>query len=81
MTGTRALQDVMRERLAVVTERERIARDLHDVVIQRLFVVGMKLRGLTPRSSDESVAACVADALNVLDLTVRDIRSTIFAEE
>jgi GAF domain-containing protein len=68
-----------RERLAVVSERERIARDLHDVVIQRLFATGMKLRGLTSPSADESVAAGVEAALSDLDLTVKDIRSTIFA--
>ena len=44
-----------RERLAVITDRERIARDLHDVVIQRLFATGLRLRRDRARAADSDV--------------------------
>ncbi len=41
-----------REKLAVISDRERIARDLHDVVIQRLFATGLQLRGIAMRAGE-----------------------------
>ena len=68
-----------REELAVVSERDRIARDLHDIVIQRLFATGMRLQGLRQGASTEEVNERLAKAVDDLDLTIKDIRSTIFA--
>lgn len=68
------------ERLAVYEDRDRIARDLHDLVIQRLFATGMSLQG-TARMADLSDAASdrVDRAVDQLDETIREIRQTIFA--
>jgi signal transduction histidine kinase len=64
--------------MAVVFDRERIARDLHDVVIQRLFATGLHLQGLRGRVTSPEVASRIDQAVDELDLTIRDIRSTIF---
>lgn len=67
------------ERLAIYEERDRIARDLHDLVIQRLFATGMMLSGAA-RIPDvpEAVAVRVGRAIDDLDATIREIRHTIF---
>jgi len=62
--------------LAVISDRERIARDLHDVVIQRLFATGLQLQGVALRHPE--VAANLEAAVDALDQTVKDIRGTIF---
>ncbi len=67
-----------RAEMAVVSDRERIARDLHDVVIQRLFATGLHLQGLRARVASPDVATRIDQAVDELDLTIRDIRSTIF---
>src|SRR3546814_39117 len=67
-----------RQELMLVAERDRIARDLHDVVIQRIFATGLQLQGVRKRIHDEEVAAMLSTALTDLDTTIRDIRSTIF---
>lgn len=67
------------ERLVVFEDRDRIARDLHDLVIQRLFATGMLLEGVV-RSMEESPAvARIGTAIDQLDVTVKEIRQTIFA--
>ena len=68
------------ERLAVYEDRDRIARDLHDLVIQRLFATGMMLQGTT-RIEDVPAAAAerVSRAVDELDETIKEIRQTIFA--
>lgn len=68
------------ERLAVYEDRDRIARDLHDLVIQRLFATGMLLQG-APRIGDldPAVADRINRAIDELDKTIREIRQTIFA--
>lgn len=68
------------ERLAVFEDRDRIARDLHDLVIQRLFATGMLLQGATriedvPNTALERIERSVDE----LDETIREIRHTIFA--
>ena len=68
-----------REELAVISDRDRIARDLHDVVIQRLFATGLQLQG--DRAAVPSTATSrtgSTQAVDDLDLTIKDIRGTIF---
>jgi signal transduction histidine kinase len=65
--------------LALLEDRERIARDLHDTVIQRLFAVGMQLQGTAKLIDEPAIAARLSQAVDDLDVTVRDIRSTIFS--
>ena len=65
--------------LALLEDRERIARDLHDTVIQRLFAVGMQLQGTARLTDKPEVASRLNQAVDDLDRTVRDIRSTIFS--
>lgn len=65
--------------LAVVEDRERIARDLHDTVIQRLFAVGLGLQAVTYITVNPEVASRIQQAVDELDTTIRDIRGVIFA--
>ncbi|MBX6384564.1 MAG: GAF domain-containing sensor histidine kinase, partial [Microbispora sp.] len=67
------------ERLGLLEDRDRIARDLHDVVIQRLFAVAMTLTGAARREKDPEVAGRMRSAIDELDDTIRQIRTTIFA--
>ena len=67
--------------LTLVEDRERIAADLHDTVIQRLFATGLSLQGTTRRIDDAATAAKVQEAVDNLDETIRQIRSTIFGLE
>jgi signal transduction histidine kinase len=72
-----ARQQVAR-RLDVFEDRDRIARDLHDHVIQRVFAAGLSLQSVLPRIEDAEAASRVRSAVDQLDETVRDIRTTIF---
>jgi signal transduction histidine kinase len=67
-----------REELAVTSDRERIARDLHDTVIQRLFATGLQLQATAMVTDRPEVADRLEQAVGDLDLTIRDIRGTIF---
>lgn len=69
------------ERLLLIEERERIGRDLHDSVIQRLFATGLELQALAARRerSDGELAAILSNAVDGLDDTISQIRATIFA--
>jgi signal transduction histidine kinase len=71
------------QELALVEERERIARDLHDTVIQRLFATGLSLQGAAGlvRSDPEAAVRRVQDSVDDLDVTVKEIRSAIFGLE
>ena len=66
-------------RLAVFEDEERIARDLHDTVIQQLFAVGMNLQGAVRLAGDPLLVDRIQRAVGDLDATIRVIRSTIFA--
>ncbi|WP_282702837.1 GAF domain-containing protein [Streptomyces sp. CC219B] len=68
-----------RERLAVYEDRDRIARDLHDLVIQRLFATGMMLESAQRRSVVPEVQEGVGKAVDELDVTIQEIRTAIFA--
>ncbi|MFJ3702528.1 MULTISPECIES: GAF domain-containing protein [unclassified Streptomyces] len=68
-----------RERLAVYEDRDRIARDLHDLVIQRLFATGIMLEDAQRRSSVPAVQAGIGRAVDELDVTIQEIRTAIFA--
>ncbi|MFG2407094.1 GAF domain-containing sensor histidine kinase [Streptomyces brevispora] len=68
-----------RERLAVYEDRDRIARELHDLVIQRLFATGMMLESAQRRSDVPEVQTGVGRAVDELDVTIQEIRTAIFA--
>ena len=67
-----------RRLLDVLADRDRIAGDLHDHVIQRLFATGMSLQGTVRRIADPDVSRRVSRAVEQLDATVREIRTSIF---
>jgi signal transduction histidine kinase len=70
---------VDREQLAVYGDRDRIARDLHDLVIQRLFATGMGLEGALRSMQPPEAVQRVRRAVDDLDTTIKEIRTTIFA--
>jgi signal transduction histidine kinase len=65
------------DRLSIVAEDERIARDLHDTVIQELFALGMSLQALSS-SVTGAVGDRISTAVESLDDVIRQIRNTIF---
>jgi signal transduction histidine kinase len=67
------------EEFAVFEDRDRIARDLHDLVIQRLYATGMSLQGSLPMITSRDAADRVSRAIDGLDETIREIRTSIFA--
>lgn len=67
-----------RAMLALQSDRDRIARDLHDVVIQRLFATGMSLQAVQRLEPGPEVGRRVASAVQDLDDTIRQIRGAIF---
>ncbi|KLN34336.1 GAF domain-containing protein [Cellulosimicrobium cellulans] len=69
---TRAIQ----QQLAVMAERNRIARDLHDVIIQRLFALGLQVQAITQKSPD-TVREPLTTVLGDIDATIREIRRSI----
>ena len=64
--------------LTVLADRERIAHDLHDHVIQRLFAAGMDLQGTIARSRSSDITDRLNRTVTDLQTTIEDIRSTIF---
>ncbi|MEO7125485.1 MAG: histidine kinase [Nakamurella sp.] len=68
-----------KRRLAeLMADRERIARDLHDQVIQRLYAVGLTLQGQLRRIADPTVAERVDHAIGEIDEAIADLRASIF---
>jgi signal transduction histidine kinase len=74
---SRALAD--RQRLAVYEDRDRIARDLHDLIIQRLFAIGLGLQGVLPLVSRGEVVERLSSFVDDLDTTIHDVRKAIFS--
>ncbi|NGO79045.1 GAF domain-containing protein [Streptomyces sp. YC504] len=70
---------VSRERLAVFEDRDRIARDLHDLVIQRLFATGMMLESAQRRARVDDVQGTIGKAVDELESTIQEVRTAIFA--
>jgi signal transduction histidine kinase len=66
------------QRLSLYEDRDRIARDLHDLVIQRLYATGMSLEGTMPMITRPEVASRITNAVDAMDLTIKDIRTAIF---
>jgi signal transduction histidine kinase len=67
--------------LTVAADRERIARDLHDTVIQRLFATGLSLQLALPRADVDELRRRIDEAVSDLDDIIRQVRTTIFALE
>lgn len=65
-------------RVAMLADRERIARDLHDMVIQRIFAAGMSLQSVQSSVQSPIVAERITSTINELDDTIRELRGAIF---
>jgi len=65
-------------RLQLLEDRERLARDLHDTVIQRLFASGMALQSLMGLTKDQVLSKRIGDTVMQLDQTINELRSAIF---
>lgn len=72
LEGARQVQ----EKLLLVEERDRIARDLHDHVVQRLFATGLSLSSAIPQLEGD-LQQRVSQAMYAIDETIRQIRNTI----
>ena len=70
-------QQHMRE-LDVLSDRDRIARDLHDHVIQRLFALGLSLQGTIPRARSPEVQQRLTETVDELQGVIQEIRTAIF---
>ena len=77
LTAARGQQD--RSRVALLEDRDRIARDMHDHVIQRLFATGLSLQSTSRLAEHPNVSARLDEAVDNLDAAIKDIRQTIFA--
>jgi signal transduction histidine kinase len=78
---TRILDDMAaagqaREQIAMYAEGDRIARDLHDLVIQRLFAAGMRLESAAARQPE--LARIARETIDELDKSIRELRTVIF---
>jgi len=67
-----------RERIALLEDRDRIARDLHDHVIQRLFGVGLTINSIATSLGDDARGARLVRIVDDVDETIRQIRTSIF---
>jgi signal transduction histidine kinase len=67
-----------RSRVAMLEDRDRIARDMHDHVIQRLFATGLSLQSTARLTENPTVGKRLDEAVDNLDAAIKDIRKTIF---
>jgi two-component system, NarL family, sensor histidine kinase DevS len=70
--------DRAQRRQSLAEDRERIARDLHDTVIQELFAAGMALQAVVTEAQPARVAQRLSDTIDAIDDIIRTIRDTIF---
>ena len=66
------------QEVAVYEDRDRLARDLHDTVIQRLFAVGLSLQSMAAAAASSGLTERLNAAVTDLDDTIRQVRSTIY---
>jgi signal transduction histidine kinase len=66
------------QEVAVYEERDRLARDLHDSVIQRLFAIGLSLQSLAGNPEAKAISDRLTDTIVDVDDTIRQVRTTIF---
>ena len=66
------------QEVAVYEDRDRVARDLHDTVIQRLFAVTLSLQSMAGAAEAAGLADRLKEAVSNLDATIRQVRSTIY---
>ncbi len=71
------LHGIVRDR-ALTEDRDRIARDLHDSVIQRLFAIGLSLQGTARLVERPEAVMRIGEAIDKLDETIRQLRKAIF---
>ncbi|WP_306632522.1 GAF domain-containing sensor histidine kinase [Arthrobacter sp. B1I2] len=71
--------NALREQNLLITDRERIARDLHDLVIQRLFAAGLSIQSLRRYTMDPVAHERIAAVTMELDDTIRKLRDTIYS--
>ncbi len=69
----------LREQLMLYTDRDRIAQDLHDVVIQRLFAAGLNVQSLARFITDEPGLVRIRAITDELDATIKELRDTIYS--
>jgi two-component system sensor histidine kinase DevS len=69
----------LREELLVYTDRDRIARDLHDLVIQRIFAAGLSVQSLTRFTKDDLATERIRNITGELDEAIRSLRDTIYS--
>jgi signal transduction histidine kinase len=74
----RAENQSARRELEVLADRDRIARDLHDHVIQRLFAIGLAIQGTHRRATSPAVTDRLAEHIDQLHTVIQDIRTAIF---
>ena len=65
-------------RRAVMADRDRIARDLHDLVVQQLFAIGLELRDISWLKDPDEMAERLGRSTHEIDEAIREIRTTIF---
>ncbi len=70
---------LMREQQIVFSDRDRIARDLHDLVIQRIFAAGLSVQSLRRHTTDPVAQQRINSITGELDETIRGLRDTIYA--
>lgn len=75
--STARLRDRL-EAIAIVEDRDRIARDLHDTIIQDLFAIGLGIQGLSDRVTEESISTVLDQAVDQLHQTVETLRKYIY---
>ena len=68
-----------RQTVLLAEDHDRLARDLHDTVIQRLFAAGLSLQAVAAMSGDEAIRIRLATTVDDLDATIRELRNAIFA--